>query len=120
MAASRMAVLTVERRAIKAIELILWPALIVLITFVVYIPSMHGGFVWDDVTYIASNPIVKAADGLHRFWVTTEAFDYYPLTWTVWWLEWRLWGENTVGYHLVSIVLHIDRKSTRLNSSHRL
>jgi hypothetical protein len=40
--------------------------LIVLITVVAYVPSIRGGFVWDDGIYITGNPLVKASDGLCR------------------------------------------------------
>jgi len=66
---------------------------------------MKGGFVWDDAIYITANPLVKASDGLRRFWFTTEAFDYYPITWSLWWLEWRQWGEAATGYHVLSVLL---------------
>ena len=79
---------------------------IILLTVAVYLPVMHGEFVWDDASLISENQIVKADDGLYRFWFTTEAPDYYPLTWSLWWAEWRLWGNSTIGYHVVNVLLH--------------
>ncbi len=34
-------------------------------------------------------------------------FDFLPLKISVEWIEWRLFGEDTVGYHLVSLALHL-------------
>src|ERR1700719_1721411 len=77
-----------------------------LVTFVVYFPALRGGFVFDDDSLISHNRLILAGDGLHRFWFTTEAPDYYPLTWTLWWVEWRFWGDNAAGYHVVNVLLH--------------
>jgi tetratricopeptide (TPR) repeat protein len=79
---------------------------LVLVTFAAYTPVWHAGFIWDDAYHITDNRIVKASDGLYRTWFTTEPTDYYPLTWTLWWLEWRLWGDGALGYHIVNVLLH--------------
>ena len=76
-----------------------------IVTFAVYFPVLRGGFVFDD-ELIIKNPLIHASDGLYRFWVTTEASDYYALTWSLWWLEWRLWGNSATGYHVVNVLLH--------------
>ena len=79
---------------------------IILITFVLYLPAIRGGFIWNDDTFLTENPAIKASHGLYDFWFTTHLPDYFPLTSTSLWLEWRLWGKNATGYHIVNVLLH--------------
>ena len=74
---------------------------------IAYLPALRAGFVWDDGTFLTDNPLIKAADGLRRFWFTAEASDYWPVTSTSLWVEWRLWGMHALGYHATNLALHI-------------
>ena len=78
-------------------------ALVVLI----YAPSHNGGFLLDDDLYLTGNPVIKAPDGLKRIWFTMQSPDYWPVTNTSLWIEWRLWGMNPTGYHATNVALHI-------------
>jgi tetratricopeptide (TPR) repeat protein len=78
-----------------------------LITSLAYLPMLRAGFIWDDDTFLTDNTLIKAADGLRRFWFTTQAPDYWPATSSTLWLEWRLWGMNATGYHVTNVLLHV-------------
>jgi hypothetical protein len=82
-------------------------ALIFVVTVLAYLPTLRNGFVWDDDTFLTDNRLIKAPDGLQRFWLTTEPPDYWPVTSTTLWAEWRLWGLHPAGYHLTNLLLHV-------------
>ena len=80
--------------------------LIVLVTLLVYLPAVRAGFVWDDNRYLTANTFVQSAQGLPHIWFSGDTRDFYPVLYSSFWLEWRLWGANPLGYHLVNILLH--------------
>ena len=84
----------------------LFALFLVVATLAAYQTVWHAGFIWDDDSFLTDNPLIHAADGLRQFWFTTTAPDYFPVTSTFLWLEWRWWGENPLGYHLVNVLLH--------------
>jgi len=87
-------------------EWLLPVGLIVVATAAAYIPAMRAGYVWDDKLLLFQNPLIRARDGLYRFWFTADAPDYFPLTSTDWWLEWRVWRGDPAPYHVGNILLH--------------
>ena len=76
-------------------------------TIIVYLPVRHAGFIWDDYGMILNNPLIPRSDGWYRVWFNRSAGDFVPPTVTSFWLEWRLWGANPLGYHLDNILLHV-------------
>jgi tetratricopeptide (TPR) repeat protein len=79
---------------------------LILLALAVYWPSMRGEFLWDDDVLVTGNQHVQRSDGLKNIWLGRETPDYFPLTMTVFWLEWRLFGMNPTGYHVVNVLLH--------------
>lgn len=77
-----------------------------LLTLLVYSPVRDAGFIWDDDVMLTGNRQVQSPDGLKAIWFSTELADYFPLTSTALWLQWRLWGPDPLGYHVVNVLLH--------------
>ena len=77
-----------------------------LLALLVYLPALGAGFVWDDLGTVLENPFVHSPSGLFSIWFTDRLTDYWPLTYTLFWAEWQLWGDNPFGYHLVNLLLH--------------
>jgi tetratricopeptide (TPR) repeat protein len=81
--------------------------IVAVVTMLAYQPAWHGGLLWDDDFNIAT-PELRSLDGLRRIWfVPRTTLQYYPLLYSSAWLQQRLWGDSTTGYHLVNILLHI-------------
>ncbi len=76
--------------------------LLFLLLLVVYWPALRGGFVWDDALLIDQNPVIQGKAGLGSVWFHSD----FPLSMSVMWLQWLLWGKNPAGYHVVNLVLH--------------
>jgi hypothetical protein len=82
-------------------------ALLVVLVVLAYFPALHGQFLWDDDDNVVNNRTLRSVDGLRRIWCEPGATQqYYPLTHTSFWLDYHLWGMNTMGYHAVNILLH--------------
>jgi len=80
--------------------------LIVLVVCAVYFPCVFNGFIWDDEGNIYENPTLTRPDGLSQIWGSFRLYQYYPLTFTSFYLEHKLWGMNPMGYHITNVLLH--------------
>ena len=75
-------------------------------TFLAYFPALRGGFIWDDDGHV-TKPALQSLHGLWRVWFEVGATQqYYPVLHSAFWLEHRLWGDATIGYHLVNVACH--------------
>ena len=72
-----------------------------------YLPALQGGFVWDDNNYVTENKTLRDFSALRSIWLDPTATpQYYPMVHTTFWIEYRLWGLNPLGYHVVNVLLH--------------
>jgi len=84
---------------------LLLPALL-LATLAIYQPAWHGGLLWDDDAHM-TRPELQSVEGLRRIWFDLGATQqYYPVTHSAFWIQHKLWGGQTLGYHLLNILLH--------------
>jgi tetratricopeptide (TPR) repeat protein len=102
----RMSIAAQRPKSLRAARQFLPAALIVGAALLAYAPVFRAGFVWDDNNFLAANRLIRAWNGLYRIWFTRAPSDYFPLTSSLFWLEWRLWGRNATGYHALNLLLH--------------
>ena len=82
-----------------------------LMVVVPYLPAMlWGGFILDDRILTNAVP-VQEVSGLWQIWFSPSAIGeeghYWPLVYTTFWLEHKLWGYAPAGYHIVNVLLHL-------------
>jgi hypothetical protein len=86
-----------------------FPALVALITFVVFLPALQNDWVnWDDTENFLENPLYRGLGWTQLKWMwTTQLLRHYiPLSWMTLGLDYKLWGMNPFGYHLSNVLLH--------------
>src|SRR6266536_3468550 len=81
--------------------------ILAVVTMLAYQPAWHGGLLWDDDNCSTPSEL-RSLDGLRRIWFQPRATaQYYPLLYSSYWIQQRLLGDSTTGYHLVNLLLHI-------------
>ena len=95
--------------------------LLLFATALVFLPALGGEFVWDDTLLLGTNPYVRDLSRLgealtHDFWHNPQTLEaardfgrqyYRPVVILAYALQFRAFGEHPVGYHLVSLALHL-------------
>ena len=89
-----------------------WVAALILCLLVAvsYFPAILSGFVWDD-TVFTEEAVIREVSGLWKIWfepgeIKNEGH-YWPIVYSSFWLEHKLWGLAPMGYHIVNVVLHL-------------
>jgi tetratricopeptide (TPR) repeat protein len=93
---------------------------LILLTALAYLPVLNGraGYIWDDNTHVTHNPALHDGQGLIDLWawgpraffdqtVKPATQQYYPVTFSSFWLEYQMWGLQPFGYHLDNVLLHL-------------
>ena len=87
------------------LSLALWP-----VVLVVYLPAMlSADFIWDD--FVIGTDTVRTLAGLRQIWFSPADIPaeghYWPLTYTTFWLEQKLWGASASGYRATNVMLYL-------------
>ncbi|MBI5724012.1 MAG: tetratricopeptide repeat protein [Planctomycetes bacterium] len=82
-------------------------AILVAATVACYLPALGADFIWDDDVYVDWQTTRDSRDGLRRIWFEPgSTMQYYPVAYSVFWLQRRMWDLEPFGYHLVNVLLH--------------
>ena len=85
-------------------------AVLAVVAGLAYVPSLAGGFVWDDTAYVVANPHIR--DGLTQesaAWALTNGHssNWHPLTWMSHAADISLYSlDRPWGHHLTNLLLH--------------
>ena len=56
----------------------------------IYWHTGNGGWLMDDDTLLYRNPDIHSPKGLQNIWFNPSTPDYFPLTISALWVQWRL------------------------------
>jgi protein O-mannosyl-transferase len=80
---------------------------LLLLTVVAYLPALQAGFIWDDDWHV-HKPELRSLHGLWRIWTDPPATQqYYPLAHTAFWIQYMLWDQHALGFHVVNLLIHL-------------
>lgn len=82
-------------------------AVLLLGVLTAYVPAISGEYIWTDSANVHGRPELGSWNELWQIWIGTHTEQYFPLTFTSFWLERHVWGLQPVASHLVNLALHI-------------
>ena len=71
-----------------------------------YVTLPWAGWVWDDDSYVTMNAMLRDPGGPWRAWIPGETPQYYPVLFSAFWFEFRLFGTDPLGWHIVNWAAH--------------
>lgn len=75
-------------------------------------PTLLNGFTYDDLVTVEENLFIRDWGNLKKFFRAdyyqhAEEYSYRPLVTLTYFLDWRFWGLDPLGYHLSSLLWHL-------------
>lgn len=82
--------------------------LVIILTFLIYLPLFNSIPFGDDYVYIFNNDHITGAPHPFVYWkYGTEHFKSWPLSFSLLWTEYKAFGENYFLYRVFNLILHI-------------
>ena len=82
--------------------------IILIFTFIAYIPALKAGFVnWDDPDYVSNNPMIKNISNLEMIFTRPIQGNYHPLTVLSLAINYSISGFDAWSYHLFNLIFHL-------------
>jgi len=103
-----------------ALRVLARAAIILGLALAAYWPALRSELLWDDAAHV-TRAEMQPGSGLRRIWTDLGATQqYYPVLHSAFWVEHRLWGDRTAGYHLLNLLLHMGASLLLVRLLHRL
>ena len=90
------------------------PALLILVTFIVFLPALYSGYIYDDYRFIVDNPSMNESIDLKAVFLDPGTMDnqrvhdiYRPLRTLAFAIERRIGGQGPLLHHIVGILMHL-------------
>ena len=80
-----------------------------LLVAISYSPALDAEFIWDDSIFV-DEPLIQQWSGIWSIWLSPSDIregHYWPVVYSSFWLEHKLWGFEPAGYHAVNVLLHL-------------
>ena len=95
----------------------LWMAIaaVIMAGFLTYANTLQSPFIWDDINLVEKNPTIHNLKNLGRIFKENLGFgviqqrsaSYRPLQSLTYMIDYSIWKNNVLGFHLTNIIFHI-------------
>lgn len=80
---------------------------LMVLALVIGLPAINGTFLPQDDVHVTDNVALRAWHGLRPIWLTPQRLEGpYPMTFTSYLLQYRVFGDSPTGYRAVNLILH--------------
>lgn len=82
-------------------------SILFLIGLLVFYSTFQNGFFWDDKLGIIESLRVLNPSGIFTAWIPWRDVDYWPVTYNVFWMLWRVGDGSAFPFHFFLFLTHV-------------